>query len=454
MEDFGIIEAGFNNADETVNFGTRSIGYDSLYEISTRACLKCSEETTAVEEVHINSVVQTGKVFLTVNKSIKVFENTEFSTIIFNAVFDSIIDTICISPNGKFLVICLQSGMVHIFDMEAEIDNNCIFSKRFINNEGTDILYRASYLEYLTSNFITFIIVSNRGKIFRVNLTLKTNTDDNESNISTTVNWEEIYDFSNAIYTTCFSYPILFAKTKEMNIFNVENGIVTSDVIYNLKTACSFGHKILALDEDGHLLRICSLTLLIFPVENVETLFNDMLMVNDNNGKKQIVAVTKKNELGESHLQLLNSDFSVIFSLKISNPVHLIQLENVSDETLILSKICNGDGLISELRVQCVYETEPELRLTRLLRKQRFDEAEKFAEKHHLGSMLILKARAQVIIDKTVCTSDDVNRLIEILESIDDDHFKLQCCSNVECNSYEDLRKILNYGSMIVPKTH
>ncbi|XP_023312485.1 kinetochore-associated protein 1-like [Anoplophora glabripennis] len=179
-----------------------------------------------------------------------------------------------------------------------------------------------------------------------------------------------------------------------------------------------------------------------------------MLMVNDNNGKKQIVAVTKKNELGESHLQLLNSDFSVIFSLKISNPVHLIQLENVSDETLILSKICNGDGLISELRVQCVYETEPELRLTRLLRKQRFDEAEKFAEKHHLGSMLILKARAQVIIDKTVCTSDDVNRLIEILESIDDDHFKLQCCSNVECNSYEDLRKILNYGSMIVPKTH
>lgn len=46
MEDFGIIESGFSNADETINFGTRSVGYDSLYEISTTACLKCSEESS------------------------------------------------------------------------------------------------------------------------------------------------------------------------------------------------------------------------------------------------------------------------------------------------------------------------------------------------------------------------------------------------------------------------
>lgn len=63
----------------------------------------------------------------------------------------------------------------------------------------------------------------------------------------------------------------------------------------------------MALDEDGHLLIICDLTLLIFPVENVETLFDDILVLNDNNGNKQIVTVTKKNELGESYLQLLDS---------------------------------------------------------------------------------------------------------------------------------------------------
>lgn len=41
---FDLIETGFDCADETINFGTRSIGYDSLYEISTIACLKSSAE--------------------------------------------------------------------------------------------------------------------------------------------------------------------------------------------------------------------------------------------------------------------------------------------------------------------------------------------------------------------------------------------------------------------------
>lgn len=77
--------------------------------------------------------------------------------------------------------------------------------------------------------------------------------------------------------------------------------------VRNFLTKYFFFSKFLALDEDGHLLIICDLSLLIFPVENVETLFDDILVLNDNNGNKQIVTVTKKNELGESYLQLLDS---------------------------------------------------------------------------------------------------------------------------------------------------
>lgn len=126
----------------------------------------------------------------------------------------------------------------------------------------------------------------------------------------------------------------------------------------------------------------------------------------------------------------------------------------MNDEILILSKIVNSTGLISELRVQCVYETHPELRLTKLIRKQRFEEAIKFAKMFNIDPVVILKARAQVIVDKNVCTSEDIIKLIEILDQIHDDYFKLQCCSHIECNNYEDVRKILNYGSVNVPKSH
>lgn len=48
MGEFDIIETGFNCADETINFGSRSIAYDTLYEISTIACLKSSEEEVSI----------------------------------------------------------------------------------------------------------------------------------------------------------------------------------------------------------------------------------------------------------------------------------------------------------------------------------------------------------------------------------------------------------------------
>lgn len=82
-----------------------------------------------MEEVFINSLVKNGKFFLTVNGSAKVFQDTELSAIIFNTVFDSIINTMCISSNGKFLLICLQSGTIHIFYMEGATDITCIFRK-------------------------------------------------------------------------------------------------------------------------------------------------------------------------------------------------------------------------------------------------------------------------------------------------------------------------------------
>ncbi|KAJ8949414.1 hypothetical protein NQ318_007513 [Aromia moschata] len=91
MEDFAIIEAGFNNADETINFGTRSIGYDTLYEISTIACLKCSDDNSGVEQVLLNSLIRNEKVFLTVNKSIKIFKDAELIDLVFNAVFYSVV---------------------------------------------------------------------------------------------------------------------------------------------------------------------------------------------------------------------------------------------------------------------------------------------------------------------------------------------------------------------------
>lgn len=50
MAEWDIIECGYNEADETINFGTRQLGDpENLYESSTVATIKSSAETVSIE---------------------------------------------------------------------------------------------------------------------------------------------------------------------------------------------------------------------------------------------------------------------------------------------------------------------------------------------------------------------------------------------------------------------
>lgn len=58
MAAFEIIETGFDSADETINFGNRSIANDSLYEISTIACLRSSEDMVSSSYCEFTDVLK------------------------------------------------------------------------------------------------------------------------------------------------------------------------------------------------------------------------------------------------------------------------------------------------------------------------------------------------------------------------------------------------------------
>lgn len=119
---------------------------------------------------------------------------------------------------------------------------------------------------------------------------------------------------------------------------------------------------------------------------------------------------------------------------------------------MYITKIMQGDK-VSELRFMVVYESLPEKRLERLLRKHCLDEAEKFAQLFRLDMNIIRKAKAQVIVDKMICTEQDMDALLVLLDSIGDTLFSLQCCLEVQlsCDRFEDVRRILRYGCSDLP---
>ncbi|KAG5873673.1 hypothetical protein JTB14_013339 [Gonioctena quinquepunctata] len=446
MGDFEIIETGFSSADETINFGTRCIGLGSLYEISTIGCFKSSEDSDGVPQVTLNSLITNGQIVLATNNVLKIFDDTKLSNLLFTAAFDSDIVSVTVSPNYKFLIVCVESGLVNVFHMKSSEEIICIFTKCLSTTKTTEMEYIKGFYEDSSPCSMTFLMVYSSGVIFRLHVNLK---ESEENGGTYKVSPEEIFNMNARISSASFIYPVLLTNGTECRILNTQTKLVQSFGPIEPKTIFPLGYKYLGLDFQGNLFRICTLTMVIFPVD-YDTLLEDILVINDAK-RSQVFAVTKPNEVGETFIQLLDTEFSQIFSLKILYPVHLIQVNSTTDDLLFISKVTSNDAIV-ELRLQSVYETEPELRLTRLIRRQRFEEAEKFAKTYNINPSVILKAKAELLVDKLECSPQDVNHLIKLMDTIDDANFNLQCCARVDCSRFEDIRKILTYGTKIPVK--
>lgn len=125
----------------------------------------------------------------------------------------------------------------------------------------------------------------------------------------------------------------------------------------------------------------------------------------------------------------------------------LIIPDSINDEYLYITKIMNNYG-VKELRFTSIYETSPEARLGKLVKRNRLEEAEAFASVYGLSQNIIKKARAQMIVDKLICNGEDISALLVLLDQINDFRFTLQCCLDVYlcCDRLDDVKTILEYG--------
>lgn len=106
---------------------------------------------------------------------------------------------------------------------------------------------------------------------------------------------------------------------------------------------------------------------------------------------------------------------------------------------------------VDEIRIQVVTETVPENRLKRLLRREKFDEAEQFAKLFNLDLSDVQKAKAEAIVNKTICDQSDIDNLLNIFNKVQDVAFKLTSCLNVHtsCNTLKDVANVLNYSRLL-----
>ncbi|KAI4557318.1 hypothetical protein MJT46_013997 [Ovis ammon polii x Ovis aries] len=176
-------------------------------------------------------------------------------------------------------------------------------------------------------------------------------------------------------------------------------------------------------------------------------LIDNLLFVLDTNMKNLVVCSLPAME--------------ILYSLEVSSISSLVQTGISTDTIYLLEGICKNDPSLSEdsvsiLALRCLTEALPENRLSRLLHKHRFAEAESFAIQFGLDVELVYKVKSNDILEKLALSSLDtseqtewqklVNEAKENLHKIQDDEFVMNYCLEAQWITYETTQEMLNYA--------
>ncbi|NWR08659.1 KNTC1 protein, partial [Paradoxornis webbianus] len=150
-----------------------------------------------------------------------------------------------------------------------------------------------------------------------------------------------------------------------------------------------------------------------------------------------------------------------LYSLEVSLVSSLVQSGICTDTIYFLEGIHEKHQMPSEDPVSTVVmrsltEALPENRLSRLLHKHKFTEAESFALQFGLDVELVYKVKANTILEKLASASlgsygqeallDLGNEAKENLQKIQDSQFVVNYCINAPWPLYETTREMLNYA--------
>uniref|UniRef100_A0A7M4F2G5 Kinetochore associated 1 n=1 Tax=Crocodylus porosus TaxID=8502 RepID=A0A7M4F2G5_CROPO len=157
----------------------------------------------------------------------------------------------------------------------------------------------------------------------------------------------------------------------------------------------------------------------------------------------------------------------LLYSLEVSEVSSLVQSGISTDIIYFLEGIPENrqkspEGSVSVVVMRSLTEALPENRLSRLLHKHKFTEAENFAIQFGLDVELVYKVKASTFLERLASASiascgqtvwlDLVSEAKENLQQIQDNQFVVEYCINAPWPTYETTQEMLNYAKFRVRK--
>lgn len=476
-----------------LNVGSRKESVTALYQVDLLG--KISSEKTSLSP-KIQACSLSDGFIIVADQSVILLDSTCRSLQLF-LIFDTDVDVVGLCPEGKFLFVGERSGNFHLIYVTSK---RTLFTKAFVEKAEDERTYRSLVIEKDGSNEGTYymLLLTNNGFFYITNLQLSQieqaieNTDLDSAKklqgqfkcsfIST-----ESYHSSGCLNllasqsgkfanetsviiggtgSCAFSKWEPDSTKKDMSLKN----FVDTDIIRGAKSFQLIDNLLFVLDTDNVLSLWDAYTLT--PVWNWPSLPIEQFLLTTEadspssvtwqgitNLKLVTLTATTKEKMRNLIIYSLPT-MEILYSLEVSSVSSLVQTGISTDTIYLLEGVHKNDpnlceDSVSNLELRYLTEVLPENRLSRLLHKHRFAEAESFAIQFGLDVELVYKVKSNDILEKLALISDKseqsewqqlVDEAKENLCKIQDDDFVVNFCLKAQWVTYETTQEMLSYA--------
>nr|CAD7452989.1 unnamed protein product [Timema tahoe] len=455
MSRWDLVDTEFDKEDNTLNFGTRNIakGDGCLYDCHTLASLQAMDQVDCVPHVTAYPY-SNGGMCLVIDKSMFVFSDETYSQLLLNLVLCSTIDCFALTRDGQFLVVITRAGELHCVHIPS--DGEVILSRSLqgdYDENATNCNFVEIFIQHKENAKSDIIVISCLGEVFRIS------------------------DLDFALYPSFLENKETMELTNSMKHVQVECLRKGSDDIKSSwlqiqrswvrppALTVSVKHLLIALKEDAHLALIDP-NMLCFLRQFTKHLVQDFILLDKvyEEDEAAVLVCSKPDDHMESYIFLASlPEMKVKYKLKTSPASYLVASASSPEQEIFLEGVHAADKteFIDTLRLKAIVESLPDLRFDRLLRRNKFDEAELFAKHYGLDSSLVDKARAKQFIKYLQPSSIGPNNkdtlfadLLALLDKICDVGFVCELCENAILYNLEQTRCLLKYAQGRLNSSH
>ncbi|XP_044228411.1 kinetochore-associated protein 1 isoform X2 [Thunnus albacares] len=491
------VELLTNEDTNTVRFCSESNeengNVSGLYQVDT--LVKISTANEVQKDPRLSSCSGSNWSIVVADKTVILFDQS-YQTILLLLHFETDVDAFDVCLDGQFLVVCERNGNLHLIHVA---DKRILLTRALVEkpSSGDKKTYRYLVIEEDKTSlgmYHMFLLIKD-GFFHITNLALAkietaiekmdvgalkdlqslikidfcSTEDYHEEGCSTAVMFNlghEIHlmiggDKENVItHGTMDPHQSKMRLAHSVNnslIPGVKKMVVVENLLYILDT-----EDVLSLWDLHFLVMIhCWPDLAIHDFE-LTTECGSASMVAQDKGSMKMITLMKQDNSQFKSLQIrCLPSMTVCYSLDVSSVSCLVRTKINMDTIYLVEGICENPESrgepVSSVVVRCFTEALPENRLSRLLHKHMFEEAEKFAITFELDLELVYKVKLEFVLEQLASASVGgygQNVLSELVEEakinlmkITDGQYVVEYCLKAPWPTFETAEKMLNHAA-------